>query len=541
VARSARSCHRPWTTLLAIALGYGCGSPEPSASQELAPEQAPDPGAIADEIRFRVASAGGTPVPVDREGGATAALVELYQDRGFAPLWTDAARTELRRVVGESWRDGLDPSDYFHRELVLGAQRPPTAAGLAELDVLSTAALAALARDLAWGRAPELRDDGQPSRAIEPATLRGLIASDSLAAAIDRMRPSHYFYRGLMAGVGELRNIAAQGGWDSIPAGPPLRIGEPDPRLPLLRRRLATEGYLPERSGDPLQFDVELEGVVRTFQHRHGLNEDGIVGASTLAALNVPVERRLDQLRVNLERARWVLAGLPDTFVVVNVAGAKAYMVRGDGIALESRVVIGRSYTKTPILRATIRQVVLNPTWTVPTGIVDEVLAEIRRDSRYLSREGMRVLDHSGTEIDPATVDFARWSGRTFPYVFQQDAGPRNPLGRIKLLFPNPHDVYLHDTPAPTLFEREERAFSHGCIRVQDPLRLAELVLDDPAWSAEKLSAEIARGSQRTIELRRPVEVIVQYWTASADAEGVLHYYRDAYGRDDALLAALDG
>ena len=177
----------------------------------------------------------------------------------------------------------------------------------------------------------------------------------------------------------------------------------------------------------------------------------------------------------------------------------------------------------------------------VPEGEQAKTFEHLQRTLEFLAREGMQVLDRSGKVVDPATIDFGRWTARSFPYVFRHEPGPRNALGRIKLLFPNPYDVYLHDTPARSLFARELRTFSHGCIRVEEPVQLAEIVLADPAWTEDRLEAAIAAGDRSTIRLRRPIEVIVQYWTASADPDGVLHYYRDTYGRDDALLAALDG
>jgi murein L,D-transpeptidase YcbB/YkuD len=320
-----------------------------------------------------------------------------------------------------------------------------------------------------------------------------------------------------------------------------LRPDNTDAAVPQLRRRLRAEGYATGVGSPPDVFDPALVEAVRSFQHRHGLNEDGIVGPSTIAELNVPVRTRIDQVRINLERARWLAHELPDTFLAVNIAGAKVYLVRADSVAFETRAVVGKTATRTPVFAAALRHIDLNPTWTVPPGIVGEVLARIRRDPGYLAREAIRVLDGGGRRIDPATVDFARYSSRSFPYTFRQDPGPANPLGQVKLVFPNDHNVYLHDTPSRELFEREDRNFSHGCIRVKDPLRLAALVLDDPAWTVDSLRAAIAAGGTRTIPLRRPVPVLILYWTASTDLHGELHYYRDAYRRDARVLQELDG
>ncbi|HSJ08936.1 MAG TPA: L,D-transpeptidase family protein, partial [Longimicrobiales bacterium] len=213
------------------------------------------------------------------------------------------------------------------------------------------------------------------------------------------------------------------------------------------------------------------------------------------------------------------------------------YFVRDSVVTFESRVIVGREYTRTPVFSAALRHIDLNPTWTVPPGIVGEVLAAARRDAGYLSRQGIEVLDAAGRAV---SVDVSRYSAATFPYTFRQRPGPLNPLGQVKFVLPNAYNVYLHDTPARSLFASEQRTFSHGCIRVSNPLDLAALVLDTPRWSVEALRAAIATGATRTIPLARPVPVLILYWTASADLHGELHFYADVYDRDPALLRALN-
>jgi murein L,D-transpeptidase YcbB/YkuD len=266
------------------------------------------------------------------------------------------------------------------------------------------------------------------------------------------------------------------------------------------------------------------------------------VGDATIRELNVPVGARIAQVRVNLERARWLTHSLPSAFVVVNIAGAKVYLVRDGAVVFETRAVVGAKYTRTPRFRATLQHVELNPTWTVPPGIVGEVLAQTREDPAYLERQRLRVLDRSGNPVDPSSIDFSSLTERDFPWILRQDPGPLNPLGRIKFVFPNAQNVYLHDTPRRDLFEREERLFSHGCIRVQNPFALGELLIDDPArWDRSALESASLTGEPLVIPLARPLPVLIEYWTASADELGVLHFYRDVYGRDPAVLAALGG
>ncbi|HEU4619311.1 MAG TPA: L,D-transpeptidase family protein [Gammaproteobacteria bacterium] len=518
---------------------------------------------------------------------ASRPLLELYEARAFAPLWAGAgasgresAAAGLDRALRDIAADGLDPNDYHARGIASLEAGPKSASSDAELDLLRTDALLRIAEHLRYGKVDEAtlsvnRDLTRPLgagtevaatpplgagtdvAATPPlgagtdvaATVLDMLESGLLYDRVMALRPSHFVYSGLVAALAGLEKVRAEGGWPAIPAGRTLRIGDEDPRVPLLRRRLADDvGVLPSESAPfavedlpSLTFDSVLEAAVKSFQRRHSLNEDGVVGAATLAELNVPAEARIQQVRVNLERARWVAHDLADTFVVVNIAGAKVYYVRGGNVVFETRAVVGLPYRQTPVFSAPMRYIDLNPTWTVPPGIVGEILAHVRRDPGYLDREHFRVLDRAGNPVDAGAIDYARYNASNFPYVFRQQPGPSNPLGNVKLVFPNRYNVYLHDTPARELFEREQRTFSHGCIRVQDPLRLAELVLDDPEhWSRAALEAAMAPGTTRTIALPKPISVLVLYWTASADVRRELHFFRDVYGRDAPVLRALD-
>ncbi len=409
---------------------------------------------------------------------------------------------------------------------------------------MRTATFLRVAQDLALGRVDpeeldsEWRVDRAGERRLASDSVAAFIASGRVLRALDRYRPQHAIYRSMVQALASYRAIEAGGGWAPLPDGGLLALDSANSAVPVLRRRLAATGDLPAGADTrSTTFDLALDSAVRRFQHRHGLNDDGVVGAATRRELNLPVAARVRQLRTNLERARWVLRDLAPTFVAVNIAGQRVYVVDGDTVALEMRAVVGREYTRTPVFSAPMRYLVLNPTWTVPRSINGEILASIRRDETYLRRQGFEVLD-GGRPVDPATVDFGRYTGGSFPYVFRQRPGPTNALGRVKFMFPNDFAVYLHDTPARDLFAREERLFSHGCIRVADPLGLAAFLL--PEWSPGEIRAAIDAGETRTVELAQPVPVLVLYWTAATDLHGEVHFYRDIYGRDPALIDALD-
>jgi murein L,D-transpeptidase YcbB/YkuD len=475
--------------------------------------------------------------------------IAVYESRAFEPLWNRQAATRLLEALAAVRGDGLDPEDYHLTALTAADSLPLDAVHQAELDILRTEALVRVGHDLRFGkvvtRGPIAAPETEWPQANEDgvAELVGIVASANLRDALNDLRPQRPAYAILVRALADLRSVRAEGGWPVVPSGPTLQSGDRDERVPLLRRRLALERYLPEGAADTdWAFDAEMETAVRDFQRSRALEEDGVVGESTLDALNVPVDVLVDRLRVNLERLRWVAHALPDTFVEVNAASAMLRVLEGRSIVFESRVIVGAPDTPTPVIDANILHVTLNPAWTVPPGIVGEVLAAVRRDPDYLRNQGIRIIDSGGQEVDPALVDLSRYAGTDFPYRFQQAAGPLNPLGRMKLEMPNPEFVYLHDTPGRDLFGLERRFLSHGCVRVEDPLGLATLVLRDPeVWSRAALEGAISDGSTRTIPLPAPFPVRVVYRTVEAGADGRPVYHPDTYGRDAEVLTALDG
>ncbi len=474
---------------------------------------------------------------------ADASLPTVYEGNGFQPFWPPGRLARLLDALDGLAADGLRPEAYQLPLLRARFAAPGDPAAQARTDLLATAMFARARDDLRLGRVP---DGGRESSGIQQTPEPGRGGLDEALSEPDPItvlgdaRPRHFVYRGLMEALASYRRIATRGGWPSVPPGPPLARDSVDGRVPMLRRRLVVSGDLaPGSDTTAARVDATLEQAVRAFQHRHGLNPDGVVGLHTLAALNVPVDQRIEALRVNLERARWVAPGLPARLLAVNVAGARAYLLEGDSVAFETRVVVGRTQTRTPVFRATLRYVDLNPTWTVPPGIVQEILDLIADDPDYLARSRTQVLDRAGRRVGPSTVDFSAYNAGNFPYVFRQAPGPTNPLGALKLVFPNPYHVFLHDTPSGHLFSREIRTFSHGCIRVQDVMELTARVLGDPAWTRSRLESEAASGQTRTIPLREPLPVLILYWTAAVDLHGELHFYPDVYGRDPALSAAL--
>jgi murein L,D-transpeptidase YcbB/YkuD len=487
----------------------------------------------------------------DHSVAALKVLPDLYEQRAFAPAWSPGTDEQILRAVEAAIEDGLDPEDY-HRGALRAMQqalRNPearTPAALAHYDLLLTDAVARRVYHLELGKvdARSLDPNWNLTREIddlEPVELlQHIVAADSVEDAILEHRPQHRLYRRALAALARYRQIEDLGGWEPVPEGPKLEEGMRGPRVAALRARLVATGDLAREHEGGEEFDATLVEAVEHFQARHFLAIDGIVGKGTLTEMNVPIADRLDQIRVNLERGRWILHDLSGDYLLVDIA---VRLFRDDEIAWTARVQVGRPYRKTPVFRSQIRYLDFNPTWTIPPGILrKDTLPAIKRDPSYLSDRNIRVIDRDGNEVSASTVDWTRYPESPFPYRLVQDPGPSNALGRVKFMFPNDHLVYLHDTPSRSLFERSERAFSSGCIRVEQPFELARVLLNDPeAWSDESIARVVESRETQTIFLPKRETVLLLYWTVNLLEEDRVGFKRDLYDRDGPLLEALAG
>jgi murein L,D-transpeptidase YcbB/YkuD len=539
--------HRGPFVLLALLL---------ATATSAAPPVTPSADPVAEVLRERLEQleTSGS-IAVGRDAIASRhALPQLYAKHGFQPFWTRERLTVLLELLRDADSDGLLPSDY-HRVALAGlipAITDPAATPLqrAQLDLLATDAFHLLlyhlylgkvdpvALDPNWNYAPrgteEIETLAQTYRALTDGSLREAVAE---------ARPSHWLYAWARDALAQYRALAAHGGWPSVPAGGKLARGMDDPRVLVLRHRLAVTGDLPAGAADSTVFDDSVELAVRHFQRRHRLTDDGVVGPGTLAELNVPVEDRIRQIRANLERGRWVLHAIgTGDLVLVDIAGFEVRYLRDRKTLWQSRVQVGKPFRQTPVFRSAIDHVVFNPTWTVPPTILGaDILPAVRRNPAYLAQRGLRVIDRTGAPVATSSIDWSRYTGRNFPYLLRQDPGPDNALGRVKIMFPNPYLVYMHDTPSQSLFGQDDRTFSSGCIRVERPFELVALLLDAPeTWNTQSMAAVVATNQTRTVRLPKPVPVLLLYWTVAQDAEGRVAFKRDPYGRDARLLQALD-
>jgi L,D-transpeptidase YcbB len=515
----------------------------PSSTSELLRQRLED-GALAGSL------------VVDGEPIQAAALMhDVYAQANFEPLWPrDGVPERLHPVAEQLEQQGLNRGDLPLEALsraYLRYRQTGSDTDLVAVDLLATEALIRAGYQLRFGKVDptSLDNDWNFNRSIvdgkKPArAIRQAINAPDLGAFLDDYFPRGPVYQATMVALAKYRGISKNGGWPVVPDGATLREGETDPRIMSLRARLRVTGQLDpvDDTGSEI-YDAKLVEAVSLFQDQHGLDVDGAVGPDTLSAMNVPVNVRVDQLRLALERMRWIQQDIKDDALYVNIAGFRLFMMQAGKFTWDSRVVVGKTYRKTPTFRGDIQYLVLNPTWTVPPGILrKDKLPAIKRDPGYLARTNISVLTRDGLEIDPSTIDWQSMNANNFPYILRQRPGPDNALGQVKFIFPNKHFVFLHDTPSRALFDHSERAFSSGCIRVENPLELAErLLADRPEWDRAAIDKQIASGDLRTVHLKESYPVLIIYLTALVDPDGITRFYNDIYNRDQRVLQALDG
>ena len=530
------------------------------------PAQAAEPGRFAQIMQTKITAALNANRLICR-GQMICGIAHLpgfYAVRGYQPAWIDERRSlepaeELVRCIEAANEDGLNPHAY-HLEAIrelLQKLRNAHAAGqepepdlAADLDFLLTDAFLLLASHLRAGRVnPQtITTEWVVAIGVEEDVFRALrtaVESGRVGETLDGLRPPHPDYKALQTALKHYRGLGQSGEWSRLPENASWDRGQRGEIADRLRERLIRSGDLEQSTEVGGDADLELfEGLSR-FQARHGLDADGRLGPHTLRALNVSLRERLRQVELNLERWRWLPQDLGRCHIRVNVPQFELAVVEEGRAVMNMRVVVGRHYRRTPVFSGQMSYIVFNPDWNIPRRIaVEDILPKARSDSNYLSREKIHVFEgwsRDDAELDPSGIDWSQVTAQNFHYRLKKDPGPRNDLGRIKFMFPNKFDVYLHDTPSKKLFERSMRGFSSGCIRVEKPLDLAEYVLKDvPGWSRSAVMAAIDVGQQRSVSLPRKIPVHLIYMTAGVDPSGRVLFFPDIYERDPALDRALN-
>lgn len=468
------------------------------------------------------------------------ATIEFYKRRRWQAAWAGPDELlergwKIHDAISRSHEDGLPREKYGFEvaqkllaKVQAGSTLPDSVKDqyLASVDLVLTEGFNRFADDLVAGtldpkeagldwRIP--RGRVQHERVLQ-AVIRGTAPSQLVAT----MRPSIPYYERTRAALVEYYEAAARGGWVKIPEGSSLKPGANNNAVALLRTRLIagldqTEASLAQKgAGDPLRYDADLKLAVSHFQERHGIEPDGSVGATTLRELNHSVEERIDEIKLNLDRWRWLPDNLGERFLIVNIAGFELEVVDKGRVVESMNVVVGQANWKTPVFADTMENIVVNPYWNVPPSIYkEEILPGIAADPNYLERKNFERTKDGGVRQRP---------------------GPGNALGKYKFVFPNQDNIYLHDTPAHSLFSRARRDFSHGCIRLERPQALAQLLVRmQTSKTPDQLAAMAATTNEQWIKLERKLPVYLLYFTVWAEEDGGVRFHHDVYGRDEQL------
>jgi murein L,D-transpeptidase YcbB/YkuD len=503
-------------------------------------------GVPAADVQAAIKQRVGTRAPAPVEADSWKHVKSLYARFGDNLLWLDdkgvhqprdsALLNLLAGADSDAIRlDALPLADLDRALRALDDNKHPTAAQLADADVLLSAAYATYGEHMLTGQLDphELNQSWHINRQEEKidSSLSLTIREDDFAAGLVRMRPQDPMYDSLRTEFVRYRDVVAHGGWQPIPAGPQLKPGKPasPARLAALRARLAAEGYLPDSAATQPDstgathavYDRTLAGAVAHFQADHSIGVDSMFGGETQEAMNLPAQYRLGQIAANLERYRWMPRTLGTRYIIVNVPQFFLHAFDSGQQVLDMKVIVGQEYQDkaTPVFSDSMEYVVFRPYWNVTPDIAaKEIFPKEEANPGYLAANNMEVYNDHGRQ------------------AIRQLPGPKNSLGLVKFMFPNDFNIYLHDTPNDELFDKDVRAFSHGCIRVEKPAELAEWVL---GWPPDKVQQAMHDGpNDHTVKLPRKIPVYIVYFTTFVE-NGELHFGNDLYDRDSPLVNAL--
>jgi len=520
----------------------------PSIAQENieAPEQAPPLSEFSQQLKLKLA-AGLMAVEGDANAERFESIAAFYRENGFEPIWIkdDEIQQKAQDAIGvllQADQHGLNPDDYQSTALSQLLNNSDSA-DLVDLELKLSRSVVAYAQHLNAGRLDPQQVNREivvfPEAAASGKILDKIKITQSVPAFLRFMAPYTPRYERLRVALQDYKTLAAKGPWTVIEGGEVLKPGMSDPRVLAIRKRLIEDGSLAKEASEGEIYDEVLVEAVKKFQFRHGLDDDGVVGPQTLTELNVTIEQRITMLEVNLERRRWMQNNYGRYYVFSNLADQVIKLVRDEKNLHFELIQVGLPYHRTPVFSDVMEYIEINPYWNVPFSIATkEYLPKLKANAGALVSQNIQVLAN-GKVVSPFSIPWHSYSRGHFPVRLRQDSGRRNALGRIKFMFPNKFNVYIHDTPSKSKFEKSSRYFSHGCLRLRDPLTMAEKILGEQGWSREKIEAVVRSGKRTIVKLKEKIPVHVTYLTAWVNKDRSIHFRQDIYGRDKILAAAL--
>ena len=482
----------------------------------------------------------------------------FYRQRNFQPAWMHydwSGRKSVRshaaalvKCIRGAGQEGLDPGEYSADELEqqIGKVRHSTTPNeLAWLDAELTYTFFEYAAHLYRGRLNPKRISPAwqvASRKREWAPfLEEALAQTNICEALGKLAPGLPEYAALRQALGVYRRIAEEGSWPLVPTGTTLKRGDQGNAVNLLRKSLERQGDFASRAPDAgSTFDESLANAVRAFEARNGLAVDGVADTEMLSVLNTPVETVIRQIELNLERLRWLPDDLGKRHLVVNIPDYRLQLVEEGRTVLQMRVVVGKKQNPTPVFSDQMTYLTFNPYWNIPESIaIKETIPLLRKDDHYAEKHGIQVVMKENNEeiLDASEIGWTDVGSedKEIPYLLRQRPGPGNALGKLKFMFPNQFNVYLHDTPTRHLFNAAERDYSHGCVRIEHPVALAECLLKDkPGWDADRIQKQMLSKDEVSVTLAKPLPVHIVYWSVWIGANGELQRRPDIYDLDTA-------
>ncbi len=473
-------------------------------------------------------------------------IQKFYSERDFAPVWSDPAlRKKFLEILRNAEAEGLYFKDYHGEELEAKESNLKVISmeDKSNLDILFTDAFFKFSMHLLNGKTDPHKIheifDLPKNRADLISLLKESISSGELEPAFNKVRPSNPIYKQLITALEvyrEKKDVAEE--FKSIEEGELIKPNMQDPRLPKIKFRLMVLGYL--KDVDPFSYDhsQQVQDAVKQLQLENGLLADAIIGNSTIKLLNINYADRYDQILANLERWRWYPRVLGDHYILVNIANYHLEVLTNDKVVSDHKTMVGTDVRKTPIFSDEIEYIVFNPNWTIPPTIkIKDVIPGAKNSIDYLQRKNIDVYNTNGDLMDPSEIDWD--SNKVKSYIFRQSPGSSNPLGKVKIIYPNKHMIYLHDTPSQSLFARNSRAQSSGCIRVENALDLAKYLLSDqPKYSSEKIDEIVEKGKLKEVKVNQKVKVYHLYWTAWMENDKP-RFTEDIYNYDEKIIEEL--